>query len=56
MIFEQINENKEEIKINIQKIFTKIRNKINEREDEILLEIDKEFENSFYNESIIKES
>ena len=32
---------KEEMKINIQKIFTKIRNEINNREDELLIEVDK---------------
>ena len=34
-------ENKENLKITIQKIFTKIRNEINERESELLLEVDK---------------
>ena len=34
-LFEKINKNKEELKIKIQKIFTKIRNEINVREDEI---------------------
>ena len=33
IIFEKIEKNKEEIKINIQKIFTKLRNVINDRED-----------------------
>ena len=51
IIFEKIEKNKEEIKINIQKIFTKIRNVINDREDELLLSVDKEF-----NGDIIKKS
>ena len=55
IIFEQINTNKEEIKLKIQKMFTSFRNKLNEKEDEMLSEIDKQVENSF-NESIIKES
>ena len=55
-IIEKINENKETLKLKIQKIFTKLRNTINEREDEILLEVDKQFDNLFLEESIIKES
>ena len=41
IIFDKICEKKEEFKLKIQKIFTKVRNKLNEREDELLLEIDK---------------
>ena len=52
IIFEKINEKKEEVKLNIQKIFTKIRNSLNQREDELLLEVDK----NFISENIIKES
>ena len=37
---EKINQNREETKINIQKIFSKIRNALNEREDELLSIID----------------
>ena len=55
-IFEKINKNKEDLKIQIQKIFTKIRNIINEREDELLLEVDKQFESLYFKEDIIKES
>ena len=55
-MIEKINEKKEELKIKIQKIFTKIRNAINEREDLLLLEVDKQFDNLFCNEEIIKES
>ena len=50
-----MNENKEELKLKIQKIFTKIRNELNNREDEILLEVDKKFEDFFIKEEIIKE-
>ena len=56
IIFEKINKNKEDIKMNIQKIFTKIRDIINKREDELLLEADKEFDNIYFKEDIIKES
>ena len=54
MMAEKVNENKEGLKRQIQKIFTKIRNILNEREDELLLEVDKKFENIFYNENIIQ--
>jgi len=55
-LYEKINENKEKLKINIQKIFTKIRNALNEREDKILLEVDNKFDNLFFKEELIKES
>ena len=55
IIYEKFNENKEKLKIQIQKIFTKIRNELNNREEEILLDLDKKFENLFFNENYIKE-
>ena len=55
IIFEKINENKEKLKNQIQKIFTDIRNAINDREDEILLKVNKEFEKLSPNEDILKE-
>ena len=55
-LYEKINENKEELKLKIQKIFTKIRNTLNDREDELLLDIDNQFNNIFINEEIIRES
>ena len=55
-LFEKINKNKEELKIKIQKIFTKIRNEINVREDEILLQVDKKYEDLYFKEDIVKES
>ena len=54
-IFEKINNNKENLKLKIQKIFTKIRNAINDREDELLLEVDKNFDNIFFKEDLINE-
>ena len=54
-IFEKINEKKEELKIKIQKIFTKIRNELNDREDELLIELDKVFNEKYGDENIIKE-
>ena len=56
IIVEKINKNKDDLKIYIQKIFTNIRNALNEREDELLLEIDKEFNNIYFNEDIIKQT
>ena len=41
--YEEIDKNKEEIKLNIQKVFTKFRNIINEREDKLLLDVDEKF-------------
>jgi len=55
-LFEKFYENKELLKINVQKIFTKIRNCLNDREDEILLEIDNKYDKTYCNEDIIKES
>jgi hypothetical protein len=55
-IFEKINENKESLKMNIQKTFTKLRNSLNEREDKLLLEVDKEFKKIFLDENFIKKS
>jgi len=54
-ISEKINENKEELKEKIQKLFTKLRNIINDREDELLLEVDKKFNEIYFNEDIIKQ-
>ena len=54
-IFKNVNENKENLKLNIQKIFTKIRNSLNDREDGLLLEVDKLYDNIYCNEDIIKE-
>ena len=53
---EKINETKEELKIYVQKIFTKIRSALNDREDELLLDIDNNFKDNFCNEDMIKES
>ena len=55
-IYEKIKEKKEKLKLKIQQIFTKIRTTLNEREDYLLLEVDKQYKNSFFNESIIKVS
>ena len=55
-IYDKINNDKEEIKLNILKIFTKIRNEVNDREDKIMNELDKLFDNIYFDESLIKKS
>jgi len=52
---DKINEEKEELKLKIQKIFTKIRNVINDREEKLLLDVDKHFNEIYFNENIINE-
>ena len=53
-ILEESNEKKEALKVNIQKIFTKLRNTLNDREDQLLLEVDKLYNDTFFYENIIK--
>ena len=54
-IYEKINQNKEDIKTQIQKIFTKIRNELNKREDFLLQEVEDIFKKKFFGEEIIKQ-
>ena len=56
LIFDKIEENKEQLKLHIQKIFTKIRTTLNEREDELLLLVDKKYQETYIGEDIIKEN
>ena len=53
-IFEKIEKDKDDIKIKIQNMFTKIRTSINDREDQLLKEIDNLYNDKFFNEDIIK--
>jgi len=46
---------KEDIKIIIQKIFTKIRNAINDKEEELFAEVDEYFDELFFQKEIVKE-
>ena len=55
-IIEKKNEEKEKLKLEMQNIFTKIRNALNEKEDELLIQIDKEYDKLFINDNFIKES
>ena len=54
-IFEKINEDKEKLKLEIQSVFTKLRNIIYEGEDQLLLDVDKKFNELFFKEELIKE-
>ena len=54
VIFEKVAKSKEELKLEIQKAFTKIRNELNNREDELLLEIDKQFNDIYLDENVLK--
>ena len=53
-IFQGIEKDKEDLKLEIQNIFTKIRTTLNDREDELLLEVDNLFSTKYFNEDIIK--
>ena len=55
-IFENIEKDKDNLKIEIQNTFTKIRTILNEREDALMKEIDKQFSDKYFNEDIIKKS
>ena len=55
-IFEEIEKNKENLKLEIQNVFTKIRNAINDREEQLLLDVDKLYDDKYFNEDIIKKS
>ena len=50
-IFEEINKNKEELKIKVQTIFTKIRNVLNEKEDKLIYDIDEQYNNIYFNKN-----
>ena len=53
-IFDKINMKKEELIINVQKRFTKLRYTINEREEQLISEIEDKFNILCFKESIIK--
>ena len=40
-----LNKSKEDLKLKVQEIFTKIRNTLNEKEDQLLLDIDNKYDN-----------
>ena len=45
---------KEELKLEVQKVFTKIRNELNNREDLLLSEIDDQFDNLYFDENLMR--
>ena len=53
-IFEEVEKDKESLKIEVQNIFTKIRSNLNDRETQLLLEIDNLFISNYFSEDIIK--
>ena len=55
-IFDEINKNKEKLKLEIQKTFTNIRNALNEREDKLLLEVDKTYDELYFSEDLVIKS
>ena len=52
---EKINKNKEELIINIQKTFTKIRTDLNEREDKLLNKVEEIYKNLYFDEKNSRE-
>ena len=52
----KIDEDKDNLKLKVSKIFTKLRNAINNREDEILEDIDNKFNEFIFDEKILKKS
>ena len=54
-IFNIINDDKEKLKFQIQKQFTKIKSALNEREDKLLSEVDEKFDERFFKEELVKE-
>ena len=55
-IFVQINKNKDDLKLKVQGIFTKLRSALNDKEDKLLLDIDEYYNNIYFKEDIIKKS
>ena len=53
-VVQKIENEKEDLKLKIQNIFTKIRTILNEREDELLLEADNIYKTKYFNGDIIK--
>ena len=55
-IIQKIEKDKEDLIVNVQKIFTKIRNTLNEREDELILEINNLYKEKYFNEELINKN
>jgi len=55
-VVDEIQKDKDNLKIEIQNIFTKIRSKINEKEEDLFSEIDKQYNKYLFDENIFKKS
>ena len=53
-IYEQRNNNKDDLKLKIQGIFIKLSSALNEKEDRLLLDIDEGYNNIYFKEDLIK--
>ena len=56
LIYENMNKKKEDLKLKVMGVFTKIRNFLSEREDKLLLEIDKKYKLILFNDEEIKDN
>jgi len=54
LLYEKITDKKDQIKTEIQKVFTKLRNELNNREDKLIEETDELFDLLFIKDEIIK--
>ena len=55
-LYEKLEKDKEEIKLQIQTAFTKIRNTLNQKEDELLSLIDNKYNEKYFDENLVKQS
>ena len=53
---EKINKNKDELKSDIHKMFTKLRSDLNNREEILISEVDKKYNEIYCNKELFKES
>ena len=51
-----MKESKDQLKMKIQKLFSRIRDEINKREDQLLLDVDNQYNSLFFKEDLIKKS
>jgi hypothetical protein len=55
-VYDEISEKKDAVKLQIQKMFTKLRNTLNNREDYLLLEIEQTFDDLYFSKDIVNEN
>ena len=56
ILYEKLEKDKEEIKLQVQNAFTKIRNSLNQKEDELLSSIDNEYNEKYFDANLIKKN